>query len=318
MEDEGDCPKVVPTEERNTVSSVYAVGPKEKSQGDWVDFYEGRFVYTRRDEKQGIAALLKRLYMVVSIDGHEYRFFEHCLKDMIQRIDLRILDVGCGGGNQQLLRYGQVTGVDLSFQSLVAAREAGYQDVCRSDLLQLPFPTSTFDVVTSTHVLGHIPLNIKQSVIQEIYRVTKPGGFSMHSVECDSNAWFYRRAKQFPDLYQKYFVEMYGHYGLELPKVNFGRFRRAGFRPIFEEADPRKGYIRPIESYAVFFDNDLKHVAKEFWLLAFLSRLFSANRVVRKSVNLLFGMFVPMSNWLTPPDHRDSLKCVYQKTTSID
>lgn len=51
-------------------------------------------------------------------------------------------------------------------------------------------------------------------LISEIYRVTKKNGVSMHSIECDSNSLFYKWAKKFPDLFKKYFVEMYGHFGL--------------------------------------------------------------------------------------------------------
>jgi ubiquinone/menaquinone biosynthesis C-methylase UbiE len=40
----------------------------------------------------------------------------------------------------------------------------------------LPFPTSSFDLVMSTLVFHHLPTEIKQQAMQEIYRVLTPGG----------------------------------------------------------------------------------------------------------------------------------------------
>jgi SAM-dependent methyltransferase len=212
------------------------------------------------------------------------------------------------------LYYGRAIAVDLSHTSILQAVRLGYVSGIVADARHLPFRENVFDLVISSHFLGHIPLESKDEVIGEIFRVTKPGGFSLHSIECDSNSWFYRRAKQSPELYQKYFVQMYGHFGLELPAANFERFRKAGFIPCIEEADSHKGYIRPINSYAVFFDNEYKNQSLVLRTLAVISRLcIRLPRAFHAGINVILGILVPLAALFTPADHRDSLKCLYKK-----
>src|SRR5882724_7864465 len=78
--------------------------------------------------------------------------------------DLRVLDVGCGGGllAEEFARLGcAVTGVDPSQESLAAAREhaaaqglaIGYQ---RSTGEALPCAADSFDVVYCCDVLEHV------------------------------------------------------------------------------------------------------------------------------------------------------------------
>jgi len=276
-------------------------------------FYEGRFINSRRFHHKGVKGLLRRVYLSFSIDTYEYRFFRRCLERKINKSSLNILDLGAGGGNDLLLHYGWVTAVDLSYTSVSQAVKLGYASAVVADARHLPFADNVFDLVTSSHFLGHVPLKDKEEVINEIFRVTKPGGFSMHSIEGDSNAWFYRKAKQSPELYRKYFVEMYGHFGLELPAANFERFKEVGFSPCYEEADPHKGYIRPIESYAVFFDNEYTEKSLVLGALALASRLLGSSRASRAAMNVMLGLLVPLAALFTPSDHRDSLKCLYRR-----
>ncbi len=276
------------------------------------NFYEGRFIRSWRFHRRGLKGTLFSMYESFSIGHYERRFFERCFRKIGQS-GLRILDLGSGGGDELLLQWGSVTAADLSYSSLLKTTKLGYASCVVADARRLPFAENAFDLVTSSHFLGHIPVRDKDEVVKEIFRVTKPGGFSMHSVECDSKAWFYRKAKESPTLYQKYFIEMYGHFGLELQEANFERFRRLGFDVCHEEADPHKGYLRPVESYATFFDNEYKGKSQILGTLAFVSRILSSTKLLRAVVNFLLGMLVPPISLLTPPDHRDSLKCLYRK-----
>lgn len=98
----------------------------------------------------------------------------------------RILDAGCGSGSMTRL-FGarhpdaQVTGVDLRVDYLTYARQRAAREELRNldfhegDILRLPFPDATFDVVWSKYVLQWV--KAPQAAIAEFARVTKPDGF---------------------------------------------------------------------------------------------------------------------------------------------
>lgn len=96
--------------------------------------------------------------------------------------DLRVLDVGCGGGllAEEVARLGcTVIGVDPSHGSLTAARaHAATQGLAieyqggRGEAL--PFAAESFDVVYCCDVLEHVS-DLRQ-VVAESARVLKPGG----------------------------------------------------------------------------------------------------------------------------------------------
>lgn len=280
------------------------------------DFYEGKFTYTAKVNKGLTNPILKLLYIAytgVSIDASRERFLKKILRG---KRNLVILDLGCGGGREYLNRFGRVIGTDISLASLASAKTI-YEIVIHTDVLKLPFFDETFDLVCSTDLIGHIPRECKDQFISEIYRVTKWGGHTGHSIECDSRNLFYQWARRYPDLFRKYFIEMYGHYGLELPKYVFERFRQRGFIPVIEKADPCKGYLRPIDSYVVFFNNEYKE--KSVWIKIFIDicRLLHRNRSVRVLSSLILGLFVPLADLITPMDHRDSVKVYYKKQPNI-
>jgi ubiquinone/menaquinone biosynthesis C-methylase UbiE len=98
------------------------------------------------------------------------------------------------------------------------------------DLPGLPFRSNYFDVVVSSHVLGHVPNKDKESLFAEINRVLKPGGLTAHIIETDSLHRVVKTAKKHPAVYQKQFIEQDGHIGLELAPTILKRFERNGFR----------------------------------------------------------------------------------------
>lgn len=93
-----------------------------------------------------------------------------------------VLDVGCGTGNMALLfaRRGlTVSGVDISEKMLHHARqkavEAGIKvDFRQADASRLPFPNESFGTVTCLLTIEFS--NRPEDVVQEIYRVLRPGG----------------------------------------------------------------------------------------------------------------------------------------------
>ncbi len=307
----------------SSCGSVYPIVKKIPSFLDKGDvFYEGRFTSSRRYYKNLFLKILFAVYCNISIATSRDRFIEKAFKKTLSLInkklsDVRILDLGCGGGKPQLSKFGKVTGVDISFKSLMQAQGV-YNAVVHADIYTLPFCNNYFDITFSSDVLGHIPPEQKNKALLEIFRVTKRGGFTIHSLECDSKSIFFNWAKKFPQLYQKYFIEMYGHVGLELYQNASQRFKNAGFIPVFEKPDPASGYLREISSYAVFFDNEFKTKSRVVKNLAEVSKFVSTSQVCKVITNFILGFFVPLAALFTPKGHRDSLKVIYQKPYKAD
>src|SRR5215467_1834715 len=121
------------------------------------------------------------------------------------RRDATVLDVGCGGGRTiatlaGIATMGKVCGVDYSAASVAASRRhnagliaEGRVDVQESSVSNLPFPSSTFDVVTAIETHYYWPH--LSTDLQEILRVLRPGGSFMILAETykgRSFDWLYR------------------------------------------------------------------------------------------------------------------------------
>ena len=92
----------------------------------------------------------------------------------------RILDAGCGvgGGLRWLAAYGQVTGIDLHPLAVRYSAQASRR-VARASVQALPFPSGTFEVVTSFEVLYHLAVSDDQAALTEVLRVLRPGGYAL-------------------------------------------------------------------------------------------------------------------------------------------
>lgn len=107
---------------------------------------------------------------------------------LLEQKNLYMLDMGCGGGfiSNKLAKKGHtVKGIDLSPTSLdVAKKYDSTKSVEYSigDVTQLNFTPNQFDVTLSCDVLEHV--EEPQKLVQEAYRVTKPGGlFFFHTFD---------------------------------------------------------------------------------------------------------------------------------------
>ena len=130
-------------------------------------------------DENGTLHLLK-----VMVNPWRVPYFAEALKgrfgaDLSQ---VRLLDIGCGGGvlAEEFAKLGcQVTGIDISDESLAVARAhartqgltIAYQS---GSAAQLPFDGSSFEVVSCCDALEHIPA--WEQVIAEVGRVLKPEG----------------------------------------------------------------------------------------------------------------------------------------------
>jgi SAM-dependent methyltransferase len=94
-----------------------------------------------------------------------------------ERRPLRLLDAGCGTGRnlEDLARFGEGVGIDLSPEAIRFCRRRGAAAV-RAGLLHLPFPDATFDAVTSFDVVYHAWVADDRAAVLEMTRVLRPGG----------------------------------------------------------------------------------------------------------------------------------------------
>tara|TARA_B100000315_G_scaffold260759_1_gene324919 strand:+ start:17483 stop:18193 length:711 start_codon:yes stop_codon:yes gene_type:complete len=110
------------------------------------------------------------------------------LSILIERLppNATVLDIGCGGGIpvcQQLAKCASVTGIDISAAMVALAREnvPSAEFTC-SDIMQLEFPASSFDAVTSFYAIFHLPKEEHEELFRRIHLWLKPKGYLMSTL----------------------------------------------------------------------------------------------------------------------------------------
>lgn len=115
----------------------------------------------------------------------------------------RVLDLACGVGTfTGCIHYYQmdvsVYGLDISQKALSIASN-NYDDILflRADAMRLPFCDSSFDMVCGFDILEHV--RDTETIISEIKRVLKPGGYIHFHIPCEGEAftlwWFLWKIK---------------------------------------------------------------------------------------------------------------------------
>jgi SAM-dependent methyltransferase len=103
---------------------------------------------------------------------------EPLLDAVIVRPGVRLLDVACGPGALTVVaakRGAQAVGVDLSTRMLELARQSHPAlDFREADIEHLPFGNGSFDAVTCSFALGHLPY--PELALAECVRVMNPNG----------------------------------------------------------------------------------------------------------------------------------------------
>lgn len=98
----------------------------------------------------------------------------------------RVLDVGCGTGTLAIAAKKRVGGAEIhgtdAAPEMIAraqqkAQRAGVAVDFQAGLVEaIHFPDDSLDVVLSSLMLHHLPVDLKTQAFAEIYRVLKPGG----------------------------------------------------------------------------------------------------------------------------------------------
>ncbi|MEH1785033.1 MAG: class I SAM-dependent methyltransferase [Nostoc sp.] len=127
--------------------------------------------------------------------GGEARFRQLALQGLTIHSDTQILDLCCGSGQttQFLAKTSQnVIGLDASPKSLQRARqnvpEASYVEAFAQEM---PFADNLFDLVHISVALHEMQPQQLQKIINEVYRVLKPGGvFTLVDFHAPTNPIF--------------------------------------------------------------------------------------------------------------------------------
>jgi SAM-dependent methyltransferase len=100
--------------------------------------------------------------------------------------DENVLDVGCGTGTVALtiaarVPSARVIGIDASPEMVELAKAKAVKAGAGCEfqvaaIESLPFPDSSFNLVTSSLMLHHLPVELKRAGLAEVRRVLEPGG----------------------------------------------------------------------------------------------------------------------------------------------
>ncbi|UCH90074.1 MAG: methyltransferase domain-containing protein [Thermoplasmata archaeon] len=149
----------------------------------------------------------KRKLQQQAEDSREYRY------KLYDKVDLKskqkILDAGCGTGAITMdiaqLAEGEVVGVDIDTEKLEQAEkllaEISNARVMEADITALPFEDESFDLVVFNIVLIHV--KDQQKAVDEMARVTKPGGIVLGTLEPDYDGMIAYPETEYTDLWKK-------------------------------------------------------------------------------------------------------------------
>ncbi len=223
-----------------------------------------------------------------------------------------LLDLGCARGREIFAeRAAGCVGIDTARTALAdCARH--YRLAVQASLTPIPFENGSFDCVVTSHVIGHVPADEKDKLCSEMARVLKRGGRSVNVIETDSLHPLVRFARQWPDLYQRRFIDPDGHVGLELASAVLTRFGRHGLRPIAcwkMDAGPFHPRL-----WLKHFDNE--YAGKSERVAAGVRRarrLMSHPAPLAAAEVVLGAAHYTIGQWSYPLDHAQFIGAVFEK-----
>lgn len=146
---------------------------------------------------------------ILNFIGFGYKQREKIVKLLALKNEEKLLDVGCGTGSLLIVAkklYPQITavGIDIDEKILKIAKNKTIKENLKIEFIKtssnkLPFNDSSFDIVVSSLVFHHLPLDVKKQTIGEVKRILRKGGqFLLVDFGKTNNLWiniFYRLVK---------------------------------------------------------------------------------------------------------------------------
>jgi SAM-dependent methyltransferase len=212
------------------------------------------------------------------------RILEEFVADICRQVTdrrARILDVGCGTGANLLMlsKYGDAEGVDISEDALAFCRERGLDKVKLGAAEDLPYDDGTFDLVTAFDVVEHMDDDL--AGLKEMRRVLRPGGRVLLFVPTFMFLWglqddvsHHRRRYRLPEL-----ARVLQQAGFKIERTTYANI--TFFLPILTI---RK--LMQLTGVKAESENNINVSAFN----GLLGRLFSAERLVLRRMNLPFGV----------------------------
>jgi len=216
-----------------------------------------------------------------------------------------VLDIGCAGGIKWLGEYANVIGLDVSFGSLLKAKQF-YGSAIQTEVKKLPFQKSSFDLIYGSYLFEHLSGDEKELFLKEARRVLKPKGKLILQFDTLSKNRLYRFASRDPQSFQRGFIDIDQHIGLEYALKAISRIKNNGFKIVkikkfgttILQYEPTYNWLNEAYGKSIFWVKLLGKVTKkiannkylgplmEFYITLFdksinpLSKLDKATRII--------------------------------------
>jgi SAM-dependent methyltransferase len=225
----------------------------------------------------------------------------------------KVLDLASGSGMCFLAKRYRMAGLDVSLSSVRKMSEV-YSLSLQCDAMKTPLPDGIFDAVVSRFFFEHVPAGEKPELLQECWRLLKPGGWLIVLQDCENDNPLWRWAKRDPALFDLNFIQRDGHYGLLYPSQNLSLFEQAGFRVVQKYGANKTCLVTP-SMFGWMQDYRQKGLISN--LLLGLAGLTNRYRLLNLFYSILMTAWDDLVEQFLPLDHARYLLTACQKPLGL-